>query len=191
MITNKKGVTLLEGLIALALLAMVAVGTFSVLLSSSRKSSGPDKAEEMLLAIERAHHGLQVFNPAMVNTYIPLGYFRERDSSSFTGNQSTVSKSFFGKIVAGNSDEINPITRGEITVKELLPLTCKWVSSNSSPSTFAIDNYKPMAFNPLNNDGLSGMVSSYGSANLMLSYEKAKLAVKKFTILCLDEKDGI
>ena len=43
---SKKGVTILEGLIALALLALVATGTFAVLLSSSRKSSQPDIRED-------------------------------------------------------------------------------------------------------------------------------------------------
>ena len=58
---SKKGVTLLEGLIALMLLALVATGTFAVLLSSSRKSSQPDIREEMALAIDRASQMLQVY----------------------------------------------------------------------------------------------------------------------------------
>ena len=56
---NKKGVTLLESLIALLLLAVVATGTFAVLLSTSRKSLGPDIREEMALAIEKASDMLQ------------------------------------------------------------------------------------------------------------------------------------
>ena len=47
-IKNKKGVTILEGLIALGLLAAVSVGIFGVLLSLSRKSYEPDIREEML-----------------------------------------------------------------------------------------------------------------------------------------------
>ena len=58
---NKKGITLLEGLIALVLLSIVVSGTFGVLLSSSRKSSGPDIQEEMALAIERANKLLQAY----------------------------------------------------------------------------------------------------------------------------------
>lgn len=57
---NKKGVTLLEGLIALLLLAMVATGAFAVLLSTSRQSGKPDMEEEMALAIERAGYELQM-----------------------------------------------------------------------------------------------------------------------------------
>lgn len=58
---NKTGVTILEGLIALGLLALVAGGTFGVLLSVSRKTSQPDIREEMILAIERANEQLQVY----------------------------------------------------------------------------------------------------------------------------------
>ena len=58
---NKKGVTLLEGLIALLLLAMIATGTFGVLLSTSRRSTQPDIREEMTLAVERAMDKMQVY----------------------------------------------------------------------------------------------------------------------------------
>lgn len=61
LLNNKTGVTILEGLIALGLLALVAGGTFGVLLSVSRKSSQPDIREEMLLAVERANEQLQVY----------------------------------------------------------------------------------------------------------------------------------
>ncbi len=58
---NCKGVTILEGLIALTLLALVATGTFSVLLSTSRKSNTPDIREEMVLAVDRAASLLQAY----------------------------------------------------------------------------------------------------------------------------------
>ena len=57
----KKGVTILEGLIALGLLALVATGTFGVLLSVSRQSTSPDIREEMVWAVERAHSQLQMY----------------------------------------------------------------------------------------------------------------------------------
>lgn len=62
LLKSKKGVTLLEGLIALMLLALVATGTFAVLLSTSRKSSQPDIREELALAIDRASQMLQVYS---------------------------------------------------------------------------------------------------------------------------------
>ena len=62
LIKSKTGVTVLEGLIALGILAMVAAATFGVLLSISRKSSQPDIREEMILAVERAQASLQLYN---------------------------------------------------------------------------------------------------------------------------------
>lgn len=58
---NKKGVTILEGLIAMTLLSIVAVGSFAVLLSTSRKTSSPDIREEMIFAIEKTHNMLQAY----------------------------------------------------------------------------------------------------------------------------------
>lgn len=79
---NKKGVTILEGLIALGILAIVSVGIFGVLLSISRKSTDTDVREEMVLAVDRAYKALQLYsfslNPStwssswIPNTY-PLG----------------------------------------------------------------------------------------------------------------------
>ena len=60
-INNKAGVTVLEGVIALGLLAVVTAGAFGVLLSAARKSSQPDMREEMALAVEKAKDRLQVY----------------------------------------------------------------------------------------------------------------------------------
>ena len=57
---NRKGVTLLEGLIALGLLAVVTAGTFGLLLSMARTSQG-DLREEMVWAVERANERLQMY----------------------------------------------------------------------------------------------------------------------------------
>ena len=76
LLKNKAGVTLLEGLIALGLLALITAGTFGVLLSVSRQSSQPDIREEMLWAIERANEGLQLFageNPGTLPTEYEQG----------------------------------------------------------------------------------------------------------------------
>ena len=51
----------MEGLIALLLLALIATGTFGVLLSTSRRSTQPDIREEMILAVERAMDKMQVY----------------------------------------------------------------------------------------------------------------------------------
>lgn len=62
-LSKKTGVTVLEGLIALGLLALVAGGTFGVLLSVSRKAGTPDIREEMALAVERANELLPMYAP--------------------------------------------------------------------------------------------------------------------------------
>ena len=62
-LTNKKGVTLLEGMIAILLLSVVTIGTFGVVLSSSRKVSQPDIGEETALAIEQMYHYAQALSP--------------------------------------------------------------------------------------------------------------------------------
>ncbi len=61
LLTSKAGVTVLEGVIALGLLAVVTAGAFGVLLSASRKSAQPDMREEMLLAVEKAKDKLQLY----------------------------------------------------------------------------------------------------------------------------------
>lgn len=71
LLKNKAGVTILEGLIALGLLALVAGGTFGVLLSVSRQASQPDIREEMLLAVERASEQLQVYTKVLSDNNVP------------------------------------------------------------------------------------------------------------------------
>lgn len=65
-LSKKTGVTILEGLIALGLLALVSAGTFGVLLSVSRKAGSPDIREEMAYAVERAHNLLQMYTPSLM-----------------------------------------------------------------------------------------------------------------------------
>lgn len=59
LLRNKKGVTVLEGIIALGLLAIITAGSFGVLLSVSRQATQPDIREEMTLAIEKANDKLK------------------------------------------------------------------------------------------------------------------------------------
>lgn len=60
-LSNKAGVTVLEGVIALGLLALVTAGAFGVLLAASRQTTRPDVREEMILAVERANNELKVY----------------------------------------------------------------------------------------------------------------------------------
>lgn len=58
---NKSGVTVLEGVIALGLLAVITAGSFGVLLSVSRQATQPDIREEMILAVEKANDEIKAF----------------------------------------------------------------------------------------------------------------------------------
>lgn len=69
---GKSGVTVLEGVIALGLLALITAGAFGVLLSASRQSSLPDMHEEMIYAVEKAADQLQVYIEASATG--ELGY---------------------------------------------------------------------------------------------------------------------
>lgn len=108
---NKKGVTLLEGLIAMVLLAVVATGSFAVLLSASRKSSGPDIREELVLAVEKAHAQLQA--------YVFATDFSLTKKDSF--NEEMV-PSAYRKGLCGNDN--SPLNTGTHNIKCLLPLIC-------------------------------------------------------------------
>ena len=61
-LNNKAGITVLEGIIALGLLAVVTAGAFGVLVSASRKSSQPDMREEMALTIENTKNLLRMYS---------------------------------------------------------------------------------------------------------------------------------
>jgi len=97
---NKKGVTLLEGLIAMGLLAMVAAGTFGVLLSVSHKSNQPDIREEMAFSIEKANDWLQAYSQNM--------------EDGFSKNANTLC----------NAGEEDPLSNGKHNVECLLPYVC-------------------------------------------------------------------
>ena len=64
-LTAKDGVTLLEGVIALGLLALIAGGAFAVLLASSRQTTQPDIREETILAVERMNGLLKSYTGYM------------------------------------------------------------------------------------------------------------------------------
>jgi len=113
LLKNKKGVTILEGLIALGLLAMVAGGTFGVLLSVSRKASRPDIREEMILAVERANEQLQVY----VSTAATPSHFQNG-------------------LCGGDS---SPLAEGSHDIKCKLPAICDRAPLSSS-FTYTVSN---------------------------------------------------
>lgn len=121
LLKSKKGVTILEGLIALLLLAMISVGTFGVLLSTSRKSAQPDIREEMIMAVEKAQEILQIYS-----------YYQVENASSglnpaSDNNLLTEMDSYF----TVSAKTTNPLSDGEHSfTAKMLPPICD--PSNSS-----------------------------------------------------------
>lgn len=118
LLLNKKGITLLEGLIAMLLLAMVAVGTFGVLLSVSRQPAQPDIQEEMLYAVERANKLLQIY------TYKLSGQQSGTNYPSSSSTMLTNLSKYFG------SDPLSEGTHNGDSLHNLLPALCDWDKSD-------------------------------------------------------------
>ena len=147
-LTKKKGVTILEGLIALGLLALVAAGTFGVLLSVARKSGAPDIREEMVLAVERANDQLQMYSSGIVsgmtNSKLYEQYANGMCGGSLIPAEVKVSDS-------------SPMSIGSHNIKCMLPPLCDYSNSTFTytvrESSFTTHNY-----------GASNMVTDYASA---------------------------
>lgn len=124
LLKNKAGVTVLEGVIALGLLALVTAGAFGVLLSASRQSSVPDIREEMSYAVEKAGDLLKIYINAQQNEFayahlpgsLPCGPCGNMNSS--------------GACTESGSDLIHPVDRKPLesgrphNVGCLLPPVC-------------------------------------------------------------------
>lgn len=123
LLKNKKGVTLLEGLIALMLLALVATGTFAVLLSASRKTNAPDLREEMVLAIDKATEELQM------------------RMLSYGKTNSTLDTELQNGLCAG--DNTDPFAAGAHYINCLLPPMCN--PSNGSSFVYTITSQANIA----------------------------------------------
>lgn len=185
---NRKGVTILEGLIALGLLAMVAVGTFGVLLSSSRKASNPDEREEMILAVERIYHGMQMFS-----------YTTDTDASSLGKPTSLVfpddeANSSFWQQIRLKDDASDPLcVTGKktcpSTLNDLLPVICNQNSGTSQVTLSALTNYNDMkedffSADPDNGKQLSDMIEAYGEQGVFPTTHRGGLSVRKIQIVC-------
>lgn len=147
-LTKKKGVTILEGLIALGLLALVAAGTFGVLLSVARKSGAPDIREEMVLSVERANDQLQMYSSGIVsgmtNSKLYEQYANGMCGGSLIPAEVKVSDS-------------SPMSLGSHNIKCMLPPLCDYSNSTFTytvrEASFTTHNY-----------GASNMVTDYASA---------------------------
>lgn len=125
LLTNKKGVTILEGLIALLLLAMVSVGTFGVLLSTSRKAAKPDIEEEMLLTVEKTRDLLQIYSFYML------------DDSTLQSDTHAAVIEAVRQALCVEDTSTNPLSTGEHTVTCMLPTIC---DANNSSFSYTVSD---------------------------------------------------
>ncbi len=129
-LASKAGVTLLEGVIALGLLALITAGAFAVLLASSRQATQPDIREEMSLAVEKAHDQLKILalygNSDLANSakgYLPSSLYAD-------GNAGLCTK------------ESAPLSSGNHDIGCLLPPIC---DANTSSFTYKVENISALA----------------------------------------------
>lgn len=122
LLNSKAGVTILEGIIALGLLAVVMAGAFGVLLSASRKSSQPDMREEMILAVEKVKDRLQVYINTANDTTAQGELPADLASGLCTGKKD---------IEENSLDDTNPLGTGSHNIQCMLPIICDKDSDQS------------------------------------------------------------
>ncbi len=157
-LTKKTGVTVLEGLISLGLLALVAAGTFGVLLSVSRKSGSPDIRESMILAVEKAHEQLQMYPPTLYLSSEPTSIPTELQNG-LCGNDST-------PLSIGTTHYINC----------MLPPICDRNTSSFSYTTGTEKVNMSIPF--FNRYGINGMATGWGGSPY------ASILSVRFSITC-------
>lgn len=161
-LTKKTGVTVLEGLIALGLLALVAAGTFGVLLSVSRKAGSPDIRESMILAVERANEQLQMYTPSLASI----------------SNTSLPSELKYG-LCGGDSSPLAVGTTHYINC--MLPPICDKNNSSFSYTTGTDKTNITIPF--VNKYGASGMVDGWGTtATVTVRSVKFSITCNGFTL---------
>ncbi len=119
-LNGKTGVTILEGIIALGLLALVAGGAFGVLLSASRQNTQPDIREEMVWAVEKAHDKLKGYN-----------------GQGILPTDTIPTNSQYGLCGTATSPDNFPLQEGPHEIKCLLPPIC---DPNQSSFTYEVED---------------------------------------------------
>lgn len=142
---NKWGVTLLEGVIALGLLALAAGATFGVLLSVSRKSTRPDLQEEMLWAVERAHSSLQLYvgQPENISsTNLPQGLCGDDNTPLSTSGTHTITCMLPAICDKNNSSFTYKVNSASYTLinAEALSVTAGFRATNSTNANWTGKN---------------------------------------------------
>jgi len=165
-LSKKAGVTLLEGLIAIALLALVAGGTFGVLLSVSRTTDQPDRREDMIYAVEQVNQLLKA----------NIG-----QTSSLTETEYNYLKNL---LCYGSPDNnTTPFAVGGHSIKCLLPPSCDR-SSSAFSYTITTDSQNVNLSN-------TGLPASYFETNNVASPENSGNGqVQKYKISYYIECNG-
>ena len=151
LLKSKAGVTILEGVIALGLLAVITGGAFGVLLSVSRQGTHPDVQEEMVWAVEKVNDLLKV--------YATYG----------TEEASLIASGLEGSCLANGTDPLDDSSTH--TINCMLPPICD--ENNNSSFTYSVSKDNGAFTVPLNPDtdveGDSGTIkyaSAYGLSEL-------------------------
>lgn len=116
LLKSKAGVTVLEGVIALGLLAVVAGGAFGVLLSVSRQNFRPDVLEEMALAVEKVNDSLKMYQ--LRGDY--AGRLPEKFQLGLCG----------GTYATPQIEDNNPLSVGTHHIECMLPPICDTAKSS-------------------------------------------------------------
>ena len=147
LLNSKAGVTVLEGVIALGLLALVTAGAFGVLLSASRQTSGPDIREEMAYAVEKAGDLLKVYINAQqyqfANAYLPEGL--SCGPCGQRGNTGGCTENVGDNPIIYHTD-LSPLASGEHSIRCLLPPVC---DRSNSEFTYNVVNTNSISDNKL------------------------------------------
>lgn len=89
-ILNKRGVTLVEGIVAMLLILVVVMGVYSVVLSSIRDKNMPDSKEEIAMAMDQVKRSLELAQIGQWSSAVSLvpclGQTVGNNSTKTTGN---------------------------------------------------------------------------------------------------------
>ena len=154
---SESGVTVLEGVIALGLLALVTAGSFGVLLSASRQNSMPDVREEMSYAVEKANDKLKVYLQAAQMGDVGRAYLPDSFKQGLCGTDVTT----------------GPLEIGvEHNIQCLLPPICDKSNHSSFSYTVSVRGAQP---GKLATASQEGTPNTYGTKAYGEGYSMASI----------------
>ncbi len=195
---DQKGVTVLEGLIALLLLAVISIGTFGVLLSASRKTTEPDIREEMILAVERANQALRVASIDMDSYTTLAGTAGSTSNGNFIQEQINALKANSNSVWSVTSNQRNVYTTANthevlatgalggtdltsgptngVRIDQFLPSVC---DPEKSSFIYTVAPLQDTSADDKKNPGFNAVFDAYGNAGTVASSKATAPAVRK------------